>query len=111
MPDSMEERRPRLEEYYGGIFDLSQGWVAGEDTDMNISLAVAYPVKAAMFMHYWSNHPNNGPTPYYYTELQPWIMVKQDTTTYFTYYLLGHDGGWQEAVQELKKLGLVTYKN
>ena len=101
----MEERRPCLENYYGYLFHLNQGWVAGEDTKMNLSLAIAYPVDATLFMHYWSNHPNNTPTPYFYTELQPWIRIKHGTTTYFTYYLLGYDSNWKDAVQDLRDLG------
>lgn len=107
--DEIEERRPRLEKYYGNLFHVTQGWAAGEDTEMNVSLVVAYPVDAALFMHYWSNHPNNTPTPYFYTELQPWIRIKHGTTTYFTYYLFGHDGTWKEAVSGLGDLGLVTH--
>lgn len=106
--DKIEERSPRLEQYYGYLFNITRGWVAGEDTETNVSLVIAYPVDAALFMHYWSNHPDNTPTPYFYTELQPWIRIKTGTTTYFTYYLLGHDGDWKDAVQNLRDLGLET---
>jgi hypothetical protein len=106
----MKQRRPQLKQYYGSLLFTDEGWCVGEDTEMKVALAVAYPVQSALFMHYWSNHPNNTPTPYFYTELQPWLRIKHGTTTYFTYYLLGHDGGWQEAAQKLRELGLVTRK-
>ena len=67
----LEKRSPVLERYYGDIFFLKEGWSAGHDTEMDISLIVGYPVNDAMFMHLWNNHPNNTPTPYFYTELQP----------------------------------------
>ena len=106
--EEIETRSPELERYYGSIFNLKEGWVAGHDTKMNISLIVGYPVNAAMFMHLWNNHPNNTPTPYFYTELQPWIMLKHGTTTYFTYYLYGKDGDWKPALEEFRDLRLVT---
>jgi len=106
--ETMEEARPRLEGYYGHLYPVTEGWVAGEDTEMHVSLAVAYPVESSLFMHYWSNHPNNTPTPYFYTELQPWIRIQSDTTTYFTCYLVGCDGPWKDAVQKLRDLGLIT---
>ncbi len=103
------EFRPSMKDWSGRTLHLSQGWVAGEDTKEAVSLVVAYPIDATLFMHYWSNHPRNKPTPYYYTELQPWVMINRKTTTYFTYYLLGYNGRWNEAVKQLKNLGLLTF--
>ncbi len=106
--EKLEERRPETGRYYGDMFFLKEGWVAGYDTEMDISLIVGYPVNDAMFMHLWNNHPNNTPTPYYYTELQPWLIIKPETTTYFSYYLFGQNGDWKTALEKFKQLGLVT---
>ncbi len=109
--EKIEQRQPLLERYYGDMFFLNEGWAAGYDTKMDISLIVGYPVNDAMFMHLWNNHPNNTPTPYYYTELQPWLKVKPETTTYFSYYLFGQAGPWKSALENFRQLGLVTEKN
>jgi hypothetical protein len=106
--DKLEERRPELERYYGDMFFLREGWAAGYDTEMDISLIIGYPVNDAMFMHLWNNHPNNTPTPYYYTELQPWLKIKPQTTTYFSYYLFGQSGNWKAALENFKSLGVLT---
>ena len=90
------------------MFFLKEGWAAGYDTKMDISLLIGYPVNDAMFLHLWNNHPNNTPTPYYYTELQPWLKIKPSTTTYFTYYLFGQSGNWQAALEKFRNLGVVT---
>ncbi len=102
------EKRPEIERYYGATLFLREGWAAGYDTEMDISLVVGYPVNDAKLLHMWNNHPDNDPTPYYYTELQPWVELKQGTTTYFTYYIFGQKGGWEPAVKAFRKLGLVT---
>jgi len=106
--EKLEERRPVLDRYYGDMFFLKEGWAAGYDTDMDISLLIGYPVNDAMFLHLWNNHPDNTPTPYYYTELQPWLKIKPSTTTYFTYYLFGQSGNWQAALEKFRALGVVT---
>jgi len=106
--DKLEQRRPEMGRYYGDMFFLKEGWAAGYDTEMDISLVIGYPVNDAMFMHLWNNHPNNTPTPYYYTELQPWLKIKPQTTTYFSYYLYGKSGNWKEALEDFRNLGLVT---
>ena len=108
--EKLEKRSPVLERYYGDIFFLKEGWAAGYDTEMDISLIVGYPVNDAMFMHLWNNHPNNTPTPYFYTELQPWLKIKHRTTTYFSYYLFGQDGDWKAVLENFKQLGLITKK-
>ena len=103
-------KSPVLDRYYGAACFLEQGWAAGYDTKMDVSLLIGYPVNDAIYLHMWNNHPNNTPTPYYYTELQPWLAIKPLTTTYFTYYLLGQDGPWQPALEKFKKMGLLTTK-
>ena len=101
---------PELERYYGNGFFLHEGWVAGYDTEMDVSLIVGYPVNHAMYMHMWNNHPNNTPTPYFYTELQPWVKIKHGTTTFFSYYLYAQDGSWQPALENFRDMGLITKK-
>jgi len=109
--EKLEERRPVVDRYYGDMFFLKEGWAAGYDTQMDISLLIGYPVNDAMFLHLWNNHPNNTPTPYYYTELQPWLKIKPQTTTYFTYYLYGQNGDWKAALEKFRGLGVVTEVN
>ncbi len=101
-------KSPVLDRYYGAACLLEEGWAAGYDTQMDVSLLIGYPVNDAIYLHMWNNHPDNTPTPYYYTELQPWLAIKPLTTTYFSYYLLGQDGPWPVALEAFKKLGLLT---
>jgi len=107
---TLVSRSPVLDRYYGAACFLEEGWAAGYDTQMDVSLLIGYPVNDAIYLHMWNNHPNNTPTPYYYTELQPWLAIKPLTTTYFSYYLLGYDGPWPAALEAFKKLGLWTKK-
>ena len=108
--EKIEKRSPVLDRYYGNTFFLKEGWAAGYDTKLKMSLLVGYPVNDAMLFHLWNNHPNNTPTPYFYTELQPWILIKHGQTNYFTYYLLGNNGDWKVALENFKKYGLMTEK-
>jgi hypothetical protein len=106
--EELVETVPELERYYGrGVF-AKEGWAAGYDTELDISLLIGYPVNDAIYLHLWNNHPNNTPTPYYYTELQPWLELKHGTTTYFTYYVYGNEGPWEPLVEAFRKLGLVS---
>ncbi|HOE10275.1 MAG TPA: hypothetical protein PLQ35_07295 [bacterium] len=105
------QKRPELERYYGATLFLREGWTAAYDTEMDISLVVGFPVNDAVLMHLWNNHPDNTPTPYYYTELQPWVQLKHRTTTYFTYYLFGQTGDWKPAVEKFRALGVVTTRH
>ena len=102
------ETRPELERYYGRALYPCEGWAAGYDTEMDMALVVGYPVDEALYVHLWNNHPNNKPTPYYYTEIQPWLELNHGTTTYYSYYLFGRDGSWKSALDEFRALGLVT---
>jgi len=106
----IEERHPVKERYYGNTFFLKEGWVAGYDTKQDLNLLVGYPVNDAAWFHLWNNHPNNTPTPYFYTELQPWLFIKYGTTTYFTYYLMGREGKYNSTLDDFKKYGLLTTK-
>jgi hypothetical protein len=100
--------RMRPEEYFGRLINLKEGWNAGYDTKEDISFVGAYPVTQPLFLHMWMNHPSNGESHYYYTEFQPWVPIIQKTTMYFTYYLWGAGGSWENSLQEMRKRNLIT---
>lgn len=106
--DELVETRPELERYYGRATFPREGWAAGYDTEENLALVIGYPVDNAIYLHLWNNHPDNTPTPYYYTELQPWIELDHGTTTYFSYYVLGDTGPWEALRDSFADFGLVT---
>ncbi|GMV94732.1 MAG: hypothetical protein AMXMBFR82_45100 [Candidatus Hydrogenedentota bacterium] len=106
--DELVETRPELERYYGRATFPREGWTAGYDTEEDVALVIAYPVDNAIYLHLWNNHPDNTPTPYYYTELQPWIELDHGTTTYFSYYVLGDTGSWEALRDTFADYGLVT---
>ena len=106
--ETIAETRPELERYYGRATFPKKGWAAGHDTEADISLVIGYPVDAAIYLHLWNNHPDNTPTPYYYTEIQPWIELNHGTTKYFTYYVLGSVGPWEALLAQFEGFGLVT---
>ena len=100
--------RMRPQEYYGHLFNLKEGWNAGYDTKEDISFVGAYPVTQPLFLHMWMNHPRNPDAHYSYTELQPWVPIFQKTTMYFTYYMWGAGGPWEQTLVELRKRNLIT---
>lgn len=106
--DSLLFVRMRPEEYFGRVINLKEGWNAGYDTKEDITFVGAYPVTQPLFLHMWMNHPSNGESHYYYTEFQPWVPIIQKTTMYFTYYLWGSGGPWEEGVKALRKRNLIT---
>jgi hypothetical protein len=106
--DSLVETRPELARYYGRACFPREGWAAGSDPEARTSLVIGYPVNDAVYLHLWNNHPDNTPTPYYYTELQPWIQFDHGTTTYFTYYVLGGTEEWTQLLETFRSSGLVT---
>jgi hypothetical protein len=106
--DTLVETRPELARYYGRACFPKEGWAAGSDPEARTSLVIGYPVNDAVYLHLWNNHPDNTPTPYYYTELQPWIQFDHGTTTYFTYYVLGGTEDWKVLLEDFKQRGLVT---
>lgn len=105
---TLVETRPELERYYGRACFPKEGWAAGSDPEAHTSLVIGYPVNDAVYLHLWNNHPNNTPTPYFYTELQPWIQFDHGTTTYFTYYILGGTEDWKQLLETFRNSGLVT---
>jgi hypothetical protein len=57
-----------------------------------------------MFM----NHPRNTSSQHYYVEFQPWVRIYQKSTMYFSYYIWGDAGPWQEALDAFKIRNLIT---
>lgn len=106
--NGLKEYRMLPEKYYGQAIEAQEGWNAGYDTKEDISFVGAFPVKQPLFLHMWMNHPSNADAPHYYVEFQPWTPIIQKTTMYFTYYLWGSGGAWENGVSELRKRNLIT---
>jgi hypothetical protein len=106
----LKEYRMRPEKYYGQAIDAKEGWNAGYDTKEDITFVGAFPVAQPIFLHMWMNHPDNAEAPHYYVEFQPWTPIVQKTTMYFTYYLWGSGGAWQNGVDELRKRNLISVR-
>jgi hypothetical protein len=102
------EYRMVPEAYYGAAIDLEEGWNAGYDTMEDINFVGAFPVAQPIFLHMWMNTPANREAPHYYVEFQPWTPIIQKSTMYFTYYLWGSAGAWENGVDELRKRNLIT---
>jgi hypothetical protein len=108
--DGLQEYRMKPERYYGKIFFLKEGWDAGYDTKEDISFISAFPVKPPLFLHMFMNHPRNPDAHFYCHEFQPWVPIQQKTTTYFTFFMWGAGGKWQNAVKELRERNLISVK-
>jgi hypothetical protein len=106
--DGLHEYRMKPEKYYGRLFFLKEGWNAGYDTKQDITYVGAFPVTEPLFLHMWQNHPSNGDAHYYYAEFQPWVPIYQKSTMYFSYYMWGAGGPWQNGVKELRDRNLIT---
>uniref|UniRef100_UPI00321794F2 hypothetical protein n=1 Tax=uncultured Draconibacterium sp. TaxID=1573823 RepID=UPI00321794F2 len=106
--DGLKEYRMLPEKYYGQAIEVQEGWNAGYDTSEDITFVGAFPVKQPLFLHMWMNHPRNTDAPHYYVEFQPWTPIIQKTTMYFSYYLWGSGGAWENGVSELRKRNLIT---
>jgi len=65
-------------------------------------------VTEPIFLHMWMNHPDNTDTPHYYVEFQPWVPIYQQSTMYFSYYLYGAGGPWEDGVKELRDMNLIS---
>jgi hypothetical protein len=109
--DGLHEYRMKPEKYYGRLFHLKEGWNAGYDTKEDITFVGAYPVTEPLFLHMWMNHPSNGDAHYYYAEFQPWVPIYQKSTMYFSYYIWGSGGPWQNGVKALRDRNLITVDN
>jgi hypothetical protein len=106
-----KEYRMVPEQRYGRALDLEEGWNAGYDTMEDITFVGAFPVTQPIFLHMWMNTIHNRSAPHDYNEFQPWTPIIQKSTMYFTYYLWGSGGAWQNSVDELRKMNLITTQN
>jgi hypothetical protein len=106
--DGLHEYRMKPEKYYGRAFFLKEGWNAGYDTKEDITFIGAFPVDQPLFLHMWMNHPVNSDAHHYYAEFQPWTPIYQKSTMYFTYFLYGAGGKWQNGVEYLRNRNLIT---
>ncbi len=109
--DGLHTYRMIPEDAYGRLLYLKEGWNAAYDTVEDISFVGAFPVSQPLFLHMWMNHPRNHDTHYYYAELQPWVPIYQKSTMYFSYYLWGAGGPWENGVRDLRELNLITIRN
>jgi hypothetical protein len=106
--DGVHEYIMKPEKYYGRLFFLKEGWNAGYDTKEDIAFVGAFPVTEPLFLHMWMNHPVNGDAHYYYAEFQPWTPIYQKSTMYFSYYIWGAGGPWENGVKALRERNLIT---
>jgi hypothetical protein len=107
----LREFRMRPEEYFGEVIFLKEGWNAGRDADVDVSFVGGFPVSEPEFLHVWMNHPSNGESNHYYAEFQPWVPITQKNVRYFSYYLWGAAGAWEDGLAELRKRNLITTLN
>jgi len=106
--NGLQEMRMKPEKYFGQAFAIKEGWNAGYDTKEDITFVGAFPVDQPLFLHMWMNHPSNPGSHYYYAEFQPWVPIQQKTTMYFSYYLWGAGGPWENGVKALREMNLIT---
>jgi hypothetical protein len=106
--DGLHEYRMQPERYFGRIIFPKEGWDAGYDTKEDVGFVGAFPVKPPLFLHMFMNHPRNPDAHFYCNEFQPWVPIYAKSTTYFSYYMWGAGGPWQNGVQELRKRNLIT---
>jgi len=106
--DGLHEYRMKPEKYYGRLFHMKEGWNAGYDEKEDITFVGAFPVTEPLFLHMWMNHPINGDAHYYYAEFQPWTPIYQKSTMYFSYYIWGAGGPWQNGVKALRDRNLIS---
>jgi hypothetical protein len=109
--DGMVEIRMMPERSWGQVFYLSEGWNAGYETRDDVAFVGAFPVSQPLFLHMFLNHPRNRDSHYYYAEFQPWLPIIQKSTMYFTYYLWGAGGPWENGVKDLREKNLITTAN
>ena len=108
--DGIKEFRMRPGEYYGRVFDLAEGWNAGYESKEDTTFIGAFPVSQPHFLHMWMNHPVNSESHHYYAEFQPWVPIFQKSTMYFSYYIWGAPGPWENGLKILRGMNLITKK-
>lgn len=109
-PNGLCEYRMQPERYFGRIIYPIEGWDAGYDTKEDISFVSAFPIKPPLFLHMFMNHPRNPDAHFYCHEFQPWVPIFQKSTMYFTFYMWGAGGPWQNGVKALREKNLITTK-
>lgn len=98
----------RPKQMYGKILDLREGWNAGWDSKENISFVGAYPVERPFYLHMWMNLDTNPDSHYPYVELQPWVPLYHNSTSYFSYYMWADGCSWEAGLKELRDRNLIT---
>jgi hypothetical protein len=108
--DGLHEYRMKPERFYGRIFHMKEGWNAGYDTRQDVTFVGAFPVTQPLFLHMWMNHPANSEAHHYYAEFQPWTPIYQKSTMYFSYYIWGAGGPWENGVNALRDRNLISIR-
>jgi hypothetical protein len=108
--NGLKEYRMEPEIYVGQVIFPKEGWDSGYDPQEDISFVGAFPVSRPNFLHMFQNLATNGDAHYDFNEYQPWVPIIQKTTSYFTYYLWGAGGKWQNGLKELKDRNLISVK-
>lgn len=108
--NGLKEYRMEPEIYVGQVIFPQEGWDSGYDPQEDISFVGAFPVSRPNFLHMFQNLATNGDAHYDFNEYQPWVPIIQKTTSYFTYYLWGAGGKWQNGLKELKERNLITVR-
>lgn len=106
--NGLKEYRMQPEFYVGQVIFPKEGWDSGYDPYEDISFVGAFPVSRPIFLHMFQNLATNGDAHYDFNEFQPWVPIIQKTTSYFTYYLWGAGGKWQNSLKELKDRNLIS---
>jgi hypothetical protein len=106
-----KEYRMQPEFYVGQVIFPEEGWDSGYDPMEDISFVGAFPVSRPNFLHMFQNLATNGDAHYDFNEFQPWVPIIQKTTSYFTYYLWGAGGKWQNGLGELKERNLISTRD
>jgi hypothetical protein len=106
--DGLKEYHMKPELYFGKVIFPKEGWDSGYDPKEDIAFVGAFPVSRPLFLHMFQNLATNGDAHYDFNEYQPWVPIIQKTTSYFTYYLWGSGGKWQNGLQELRNRNLIT---
>jgi len=104
----LKEYRMKIDTMYGEAINVREGWNAGYDTEEDISFVGAFPVDQPIFLHMWMNTDQNRDSHHFYTEFQPWLRIDKKNITYFSYFLWGSGGMWEDGVENLRKRNLIT---
>ena len=108
--NGLKEYRMQPEIYVGQVIFPEEGWDSGYDPQEDIGFIGAFPVSRPLFLHMFQNLATNGDAHYDFNEFQPWVPIIQKTTSYFTYYLWGAGGKWQNSLKELRDRNLISVR-